>query len=55
LNQIPILAHRLTNLYRAWQLQWKELLFRFEMNDIRQLRGRMDLLRYEGTLGRMLP
>jgi glutamate synthase domain-containing protein 2 len=55
LNQIPILARRLTNLYRAWQLQWCELLFRFEMNDIRQLRGRMDLLRYEGTLGRMLP
>jgi glutamate synthase domain-containing protein 2/ferredoxin len=55
LNQIPVLARRLTNMYRAWQLQWKELLFRFDMNDIRQLRGRMDLLRYEGTLGRMLP
>ena len=55
LNQIPIQARRLTNLYRAWQLQWKELLFRFEMNDIRELRGRTDLLRYDGTPGRLLP
>jgi glutamate synthase domain-containing protein 2 len=55
LNQIPVLARRLTNLYRAWRLQWCDLLHRYEMNDIRQLRGRMDLLRYEGTPGRLLP
>ncbi|MDD1743060.1 MAG: alpha-hydroxy-acid oxidizing protein, partial [Methanomassiliicoccales archaeon] len=55
LNQIPVLARRLTNLYRAWRLQWCDLLHRYEMNDIRQLRGRTDLLRYEGTPGRLLP
>ena len=54
LNQIPIQARRLCNLYRSWQLQWKELLFRFEMKDISELRGRSDLLRYQGTPGRML-
>ena len=53
LNQIPILAKRLTNLYRGWRLQWCELLFRLGMNDIAQLRGRTDLLRYAGEPGRM--
>jgi glutamate synthase domain-containing protein 2/ferredoxin len=54
LNEIPIQAKRLSNLYRSWQLQWQELLFRLDMKDIKELRGRMDLLRYNGTPGRML-
>jgi glutamate synthase domain-containing protein 2 len=54
LNEIPIQAKRLSNLYKSWQLQWQELLFRLDMKDIKELRGRMDLLRYEGTPGRML-
>ena len=41
-------------MYRSWQMQWKELLHRFEMKDITELRGSTDLLRYEGTPGRML-
>jgi len=39
-------AKRISNLYGAWRLQWCELLARFEMDDISQLRGRMDLLRH---------
>jgi glutamate synthase domain-containing protein 2 len=54
LNDITTQAKRLSNLYRSWQMQWKELLHRLEMNDIRELRGRMDLLRYEGTPGRLM-
>jgi glutamate synthase domain-containing protein 2 len=39
-------AKRISNLYGAWRLQWCELLARFDMDDISQLRGRMDLLRH---------
>jgi glutamate synthase domain-containing protein 2/ferredoxin len=39
-------AKRISNLYGAWRLQWCELLARLEMDDISQLRGRMDLLRH---------
>lgn len=52
-NEIPVQAQRLGNLYRSWQAQWKELLHRLDMKDIAELRGRTDLLRYEGTPGRM--
>lgn len=38
-------AKRITNLYGAWRLQWCELLAKFEMDDIAELRGRTDLLR----------
>jgi len=38
-------AQRISNLYSAWWLQWCELLSRFEMSDIAELRGRTDLLR----------
>ena len=38
-------AKRITNLYGAWRLQWCELLAKFEMDDISELRGRTDLLR----------
>lgn len=38
-------AKRISNLYGAWRLQWCELLARLGMDDISQLRGRMDLLR----------
>ncbi len=54
LNQVPILAKRLSNLYHGWRMQWCELLFRLGMNDLSQLRGRTDLLRYAGEPGRML-
>jgi glutamate synthase domain-containing protein 2/formate hydrogenlyase subunit 6/NADH:ubiquinone oxidoreductase subunit I len=54
LNEIPTQARRLSNLYRSWQAQWKELLHRLEMTDIRELRGRTDLLRYDGIPGRLM-
>jgi glutamate synthase domain-containing protein 2/NAD-dependent dihydropyrimidine dehydrogenase PreA subunit len=41
-------AQRISNLYNAWRLQWCELLSRFEMSDIAELRGRTDLLRRTG-------
>jgi glutamate synthase domain-containing protein 2 len=53
LNQVPVLAKRLSNLYRSWRMQWCELLFRLGMNDLTQLRGRTDLLRYAGAPGVM--
>ena len=37
-------AERISNMYNAWRLQWCDLLSRFEMTDISQLRGRTDLL-----------
>lgn len=39
-------AERIANLYNAWRLQWCELLHRFGMTDISELRGRTDLLRH---------
>jgi glutamate synthase domain-containing protein 2/NAD-dependent dihydropyrimidine dehydrogenase PreA subunit len=42
-------AQRISNLYNAWRLQWCELLSRFEMSDIAELRGRTDLLRRTGN------
>lgn len=39
-------AMRIYNMYSAWRLQWCELLARLGMNDISQLRGRMDLLKH---------
>ena len=39
-------AGRLHNLYSSWRAQWCELLARLEMDDISELRGRTDLLRY---------
>ncbi|MEI6797271.1 MAG: glutamate synthase-related protein, partial [Methanomassiliicoccales archaeon] len=38
---------RLMNLYGAWRKQWCELLTRFDMKDITELRGRTDLLRLD--------
>jgi glutamate synthase domain-containing protein 2 len=42
-------AAMIGNLYSAWRLQWCELLARLGMNDISELRGRTDLLRYDGN------
>jgi len=39
-------AQMISNLYGAWRLQWCDLLARFGMDDISQLRGRVDLLRH---------
>jgi glutamate synthase domain-containing protein 2/ferredoxin len=39
-------ADRLNNLYIAWRQQWCEALARLGMEDISELRGRTDLLRY---------
>ena len=39
-------ARRISNLYNSWRFQWCELLSRFEMSDISELRGRTDLLRH---------
>ncbi len=39
-------AHRIYNLYSSWRLQWCELLHRFGMSDISELRGRYDLLEH---------
>ncbi len=54
-NQMTNQARRLSNLYRSWQMQLREILFRLDMKDVHELRGRTDLLRYQGTPGRMLP
>ena len=37
-------ARRISNMYLSWRLQWCELLHRFGMSDISELRGRYDLL-----------
>ena len=39
-------SQMISNMYSAWRLQWCELLSAFGMNDIAQLRGRVDLLRH---------
>jgi len=39
-------AQMISNLYGAWRLQWCDLLARLGMDDISQLRGRVDLLRH---------
>ncbi|MGQ9587745.1 MAG: glutamate synthase-related protein [Thermoplasmata archaeon] len=39
-------AQRISNLYGAWMLQWRELLSRLGMKTISELRGRTDLLRH---------
>ncbi len=41
-------AQRIVNLYSAWRKQWCELLGRFGMTQITELRGRTDLLRFDG-------
>ena len=41
-------AKRISNLFRAWRGQWGDLLSRFEMHDLKDLRGRTDLLRFDG-------
>jgi len=38
-------SKRISNLYSSWRHQWRELLSRYEMKDISELRGRTDLLR----------
>jgi glutamate synthase domain-containing protein 2 len=40
-------AQRIVNLYSAWRKQWVELLARYGMKDIAELRGRTDLLRFD--------
>ena len=40
-------AAMISNMYGAWRQQWCELLSRLGMDDISQLRGRVDLLRHE--------
>jgi glutamate synthase domain-containing protein 2/NAD-dependent dihydropyrimidine dehydrogenase PreA subunit len=39
-------AQRVSNMYKAWRLQWCELLAQFGMKNISELRGRMDLLEH---------
>jgi len=41
-------AQRVINLYSSWRKQWCHLLAALGMTDINELRGRTDLLRYEG-------
>lgn len=41
-------AQRLINLFSAWRKQWCHLLAAFGMKDITELRGRTDLLMYDG-------
>lgn len=43
-------AQRITNMYHAWRLQWVDLLTRLGLESFRALRGRYDLLRYEGAV-----
>ena len=43
-------ARRIVNLYSAWRKQWCELLARFGMTQISELRGRTDLLRFDGMM-----
>jgi len=42
-------AQRLINLYSAWRQQLGDLMSRYGMKDVSELRGRMDLLRYDGV------
>lgn len=42
-------AQRIYNLYAAWRLQWVDLLTRLGLSNFGELRGRYDLLRYEGV------
>lgn len=44
-NEMEVMAKRVSNLYRGWRMQWCDLLNRFGMDDITQLRGRTDLLK----------
>jgi glutamate synthase domain-containing protein 2 len=45
-------AERISNLYQSYADQLREILRRLGLNDIRQLRGRKDLLRYLGNNSR---
>jgi glutamate synthase domain-containing protein 2 len=45
-------AQRICNLYQSYALQLRQILRRLGLRDIRQLRGRKDLLRYLGSPGR---
>lgn len=42
-------AQRIYNLYHAWRTQWVDLLTRLGLASFGELRGRYDLLRYEGV------
>ncbi len=44
-------AERISNLYQSYADQLREILRRLVLTDIRQLRGRIDLLRYLGNNG----
>jgi glutamate synthase domain-containing protein 2/ferredoxin len=47
---------RICNLYKSWAISIEQRLRQLGMNDIRELRGRWDLLRYEpdpGTVGKI--
>ena len=39
-------AQRIVNLYTSWQIQWRDILRRLGLRNIRDLRGRYDLLRH---------
>jgi glutamate synthase domain-containing protein 2 len=41
-------SKRIINLFSAWRGQWGDLLSRYDMHDLSELRGRIDLLRFEG-------
>ncbi|MFQ5981112.1 MAG: FMN-binding glutamate synthase family protein [Candidatus Heimdallarchaeota archaeon] len=41
-------AQRISNLYNSWSMQWRLLLNSLGLNSIKELRGRTDLLVYEG-------
>ncbi|MEE8231995.1 MAG: glutamate synthase-related protein [Thermoplasmata archaeon] len=43
-------AQRIYNMYHAWRLQWVDLLTRLGLESFRDLRGRYDLMRYEGAI-----
>ncbi|MFQ5987144.1 MAG: glutamate synthase-related protein, partial [Thermoplasmata archaeon] len=43
-------AQRIYNMYHAWRLQWMDLLTRLGLENFGALRGRYDLLRYEGAI-----
>jgi glutamate synthase domain-containing protein 2 len=42
-------ARRIVNLYASWARQWKQILQSLGLNSIRDLRGRTDLLVYNGA------
>ena len=42
-------AQRISNLYKSFDVQLRQILRSLGLSDIRQLRGRKDLLRYLGT------